>query len=159
LRNELLRKELLAFLCSVFWFWFLSFSFPSLFVCDSFGYHHNSAAALSDFLAICGGPSGWSSAARKRPACTYKVYRVPNHARSHSAKQCQQVRCRSARPGGKTGGDRSAATAGFALQLAAPMHTIIYTELLAPGRPIRALESDTFSATRFELGNISAVGS
>jgi hypothetical protein len=32
------------------------------------------------------------------------------------------------------------------------------TELLAPGRPIRALGSDTFSATRFELGNISAVG-
>jgi hypothetical protein len=41
LRNQLLRKELLAVLCSMFWFWFLSFSFPSLFVCDSFGHPHN----------------------------------------------------------------------------------------------------------------------
>jgi hypothetical protein len=33
------------------------------------------------------------------------------------------------------------------------------SELLAPGRPIRAIGSDTFSATWFELGNIWAVGS
>jgi hypothetical protein len=45
LRNQLLRKELLAVLCSVFWFWFLSFSFSSLFVSDSFGYPHNSEVA------------------------------------------------------------------------------------------------------------------
>jgi hypothetical protein len=41
LKNQLLRKEFLAILCSVFWFWFLSLSFPSLFVCGIFGYHHN----------------------------------------------------------------------------------------------------------------------
>jgi hypothetical protein len=41
LRNQLLRKELLAVLCSMFWFSFLSFSFPSLFVCNSFGHPHN----------------------------------------------------------------------------------------------------------------------
>jgi hypothetical protein len=32
-------------------------------------------------------------------------------------------------------------------------------ELLAPGRPIWVLASDTFQATRFESGNISVVGS
>jgi hypothetical protein len=41
LRNQLLSKELLAVLCSVFWFWFLSFSFPLLFVLGSFRYRHN----------------------------------------------------------------------------------------------------------------------
>jgi hypothetical protein len=42
LRNQLLSKELLVVLCSVHWFWFLSFSFPLLFVLGSFGYRHNS---------------------------------------------------------------------------------------------------------------------
>jgi hypothetical protein len=41
LRNQRLSKELLAVLGSVFWFWSLRFSFPSLFVCDSFGRPHN----------------------------------------------------------------------------------------------------------------------
>jgi hypothetical protein len=43
LRNQLSRKELLAVLCSVFWFWFLSFCFPSLFVCERCGFPHNTS--------------------------------------------------------------------------------------------------------------------
>jgi hypothetical protein len=38
LRNLLLRKELLVVFGFVFWFWFLSFYYTSLFVLDSFGY-------------------------------------------------------------------------------------------------------------------------
>jgi hypothetical protein len=44
LRNLLLIKELLVVLCFVFWFWFSSFCFLSLFVLGSFGYRHNTIA-------------------------------------------------------------------------------------------------------------------
>jgi hypothetical protein len=55
LRNLLLSKDLLAVLCSVFWFWFLSFCFLSLFVHSSFGYCHNILDSIprgSEFLRI-----------------------------------------------------------------------------------------------------------
>jgi hypothetical protein len=44
-----LKKELLVVLCFVFWFWFLSFCFLSLFVLGSFGYRpqHGSLPTIS----------------------------------------------------------------------------------------------------------------